>query len=54
MGVPWLSQAFFPSGNSLHIWPGYAVSIKRKDGGLFLMVDAIHKIIRSESVLGMM
>ncbi|TRZ11972.1 hypothetical protein HGM15179_015141 [Zosterops borbonicus] len=39
---------------SLHIWPGYAVSIKRKDGGLFLMVDAIHKIIRSESVLGMM
>ncbi|XP_064256402.1 piwi-like protein 2 [Passer domesticus] len=39
---------------SLHIWPGYAVSIRRKDGGLFLMVDAIHKIIRSESVLGVM
>ncbi|XP_063276175.1 piwi-like protein 2 [Prinia subflava] len=39
---------------SLHIWPGYAVSIRRKDGGLFLMVDAIHKIIRSESVLSMM
>uniref|UniRef100_A0A674GVA3 Piwi like RNA-mediated gene silencing 2 n=1 Tax=Taeniopygia guttata TaxID=59729 RepID=A0A674GVA3_TAEGU len=39
---------------SLHIWPGYAVSIGRKDGGLFLMVDAIHKIIRSESVLSMM
>uniref|UniRef100_A0A8C5TS28 Piwi-like protein 2 n=1 Tax=Malurus cyaneus samueli TaxID=2593467 RepID=A0A8C5TS28_9PASS len=39
---------------SLHIWPGYAVSIRRKDGGLFLMVDAIHKIIRSESVLSVM
>ncbi|XP_068030550.1 piwi-like protein 2 isoform X1 [Anomalospiza imberbis] len=39
---------------SLHIWPGYAVSIGRKDGGLFLMVDAIHKIIRSESVLSVM
>uniref|UniRef100_A0A8C3QDT2 Piwi-like protein 2 n=1 Tax=Geospiza parvula TaxID=87175 RepID=A0A8C3QDT2_GEOPR len=39
---------------SLHIWPGYAVSIRRKDGGLFLMVDAIHKIVRSESVLSMM
>uniref|UniRef100_A0A8C3NIF5 Piwi-like protein 2 n=1 Tax=Geospiza parvula TaxID=87175 RepID=A0A8C3NIF5_GEOPR len=38
----------------LHIWPGYAVSIRRKDGGLFLMVDAIHKIVRSESVLSMM
>ncbi|KAI1230074.1 hypothetical protein IHE44_0010463 [Lamprotornis superbus] len=39
---------------SLHIWPGYAVSIRRKDRGLFLMVDAIHKIIRSESVLSVM
>nr|XP_014130877.2 piwi-like protein 2 [Zonotrichia albicollis] len=39
---------------SLHIWPGYAVSIRRKDGGLFLMVDGIHKIIRSESVLSVM
>ncbi|XP_058715410.1 piwi-like protein 2 isoform X2 [Poecile atricapillus] len=39
---------------SLHIWPGYAVSIRRKDGGLFLMVDSIHKIIRSDSVLSVM
>ncbi|CAN8205906.1 unnamed protein product [Coccothraustes coccothraustes] len=39
---------------SLHIWPGYAVSIRKKDGGLFLMVDAIHKVIRSESVLSVM
>uniref|UniRef100_U3K8L4 Piwi-like protein 2 n=1 Tax=Ficedula albicollis TaxID=59894 RepID=U3K8L4_FICAL len=39
---------------SLHIWPGYAVSIRRKDRGLFLMVDSIHKIIRSESILSVM
>ncbi|XP_014748405.1 PREDICTED: piwi-like protein 2 [Sturnus vulgaris] len=39
---------------SLHIWPGYAVSIRKKDRGLFLMVDAIHKIIRSESILSVM
>lgn len=49
-----LNPGRFPSGRSLHIWPGYAVSIRRKDGGLFLMVDAIHKIIRSESVLSVM
>ncbi|KAM8990248.1 piwi-like protein 2 [Ara ararauna] len=38
----------------LQIWPGYAVSIRRKDGGLFLLVDAIHKVIRSDSVLNFM
>ncbi|XP_068891661.1 piwi-like protein 2 isoform X2 [Aphelocoma coerulescens] len=48
------AQATTLQKHSLHIWPGYAVSIRRKDGGLFLMVDAIHKIIRSESVLSMM
>ncbi|XP_065515119.1 piwi-like protein 2 isoform X2 [Lathamus discolor] len=38
----------------LQIWPGYAVSIRKKDGGLFLLIDAIHKVIRSESVLSFM
>uniref|UniRef100_A0A8B9FUK3 Piwi-like protein 2 n=1 Tax=Amazona collaria TaxID=241587 RepID=A0A8B9FUK3_9PSIT len=38
----------------LQIWPGYAVSIQKKDGGLFLLVDAIHKVIRSDSVLNFM
>ncbi|XP_027763061.1 piwi-like protein 2 [Empidonax traillii] len=40
--------------HGLQIWPGYAVSIRKKDGGLFLLVDSIHKIIRSESVLSVM
>uniref|UniRef100_A0A663ECB4 Piwi-like protein 2 n=1 Tax=Aquila chrysaetos chrysaetos TaxID=223781 RepID=A0A663ECB4_AQUCH len=38
----------------LQIWPGYSVSIRKKDGGLFLLVDAIHKVIRSDSVLNFM
>ncbi|XP_042747584.1 piwi-like protein 2, partial [Lagopus leucura] len=38
----------------LQIWPGYSVSIRKKDGGLFLMVDTVHRIIRSESVLALM
>ncbi|XP_008943990.1 PREDICTED: piwi-like protein 2, partial [Merops nubicus] len=32
----------------------YRSSIRRRDGGLFLLVDAIHKIIRSETVLSFM
>ncbi|KAM9252529.1 piwi-like protein 2 [Cariama cristata] len=38
----------------LQIWPGYSVSIRKKNGGLFLLVDAIHKVIRSDSVLNFM
>ncbi|XP_049686573.1 piwi-like protein 2 isoform X2 [Accipiter gentilis] len=38
----------------LQIWPGYCVSIRKKDGGLFLLIDAIHKVIRSDSVLNVM
>ncbi|KAK4808217.1 hypothetical protein QYF61_006802 [Mycteria americana] len=40
--------------SALQIWPGYSVSIRKKDGGLFLLVDAIHKVIRSDSVLNFM
>uniref|UniRef100_A0A8B9PFT5 Piwi-like protein 2 n=1 Tax=Apteryx owenii TaxID=8824 RepID=A0A8B9PFT5_APTOW len=38
----------------LQIWPGYSVSIRKRDGGLFLSVDVIHKVIRSDSVLNFM
>ncbi|KAM6235125.1 piwi-like protein 2 [Porphyrio hochstetteri] len=38
----------------LQIWPGYSVSIRKKDGGLFLLADSIHKVIRSDSVLDVM
>ncbi|XP_057268584.1 piwi-like protein 2 [Pezoporus wallicus] len=48
------TQATMLQHYRLQIWPGYAVSIRKKDGGLFLLVDAIHKVIRSESVLNFM
>ncbi|XP_054434757.1 piwi-like protein 2 isoform X1 [Pteronotus mesoamericanus] len=38
----------------LQIWPGYAASIRRTDGGLFLLADVSHKVIRNDSVLNIM
>uniref|UniRef100_A0A2K5WMH8 Piwi-like protein 2 n=1 Tax=Macaca fascicularis TaxID=9541 RepID=A0A2K5WMH8_MACFA len=38
----------------LQIWPGYAASIRRTDGGLFLLADVSHKVIRNDSVLDVM
>ncbi|XP_010725056.1 piwi-like protein 2, partial [Meleagris gallopavo] len=49
-----LSNANVLQRYRLQIWPGYSVSIRKKDGGLFLMVDTVHRIIRSESVLALM
>uniref|UniRef100_A0A8V5H178 Piwi-like protein 2 n=1 Tax=Melopsittacus undulatus TaxID=13146 RepID=A0A8V5H178_MELUD len=48
------SQALVLQQYRLQVWPGYTVSIRKKDGGLFLLVDAIHKVIRSESILSFM
>ncbi|XP_054660753.1 piwi-like protein 2 isoform X2 [Grus americana] len=48
------AQASILQHYRLQIWPGYSVSIRKKDGGLFLLVDAIHKVIRSDSVLNFM
>ncbi|KAM4749116.1 piwi-like protein 2 [Rhinophrynus dorsalis] len=38
----------------LQVWPGYVASIRRTDGGLFLLADITHKIIRNDSVLDIM
>ncbi|XP_018425718.1 PREDICTED: piwi-like protein 2 [Nanorana parkeri] len=38
----------------LQVWPGYAASIRRTDGGLFLLAEITHKIIRNDSVLDIM
>ncbi|XP_062817111.1 piwi-like protein 2 isoform X2 [Anolis carolinensis] len=38
----------------LQIWPGYAASIRRTDGGLFLLADVVHKVVRNDSVLDFM
>lgn len=38
----------------LQVWPGFATSIKRLDGGLHLAVEVIHKVLRNDSVLDIM
>ncbi|KAM4675853.1 piwi-like protein 2 [Discoglossus pictus] len=38
----------------LQVWPGYVANIRRTDGGLFLLADITHKIIRNDSVLDIM
>ncbi|KAG8574131.1 hypothetical protein GDO81_009061 [Engystomops pustulosus] len=38
----------------LQVWPGFAASIRRTDGGLFLLADVTHKVIRNDSVLDIM
>ncbi|XP_016428322.1 piwi-like protein 2 isoform X2 [Sinocyclocheilus rhinocerous] len=35
----------------LQVWPGYSTSIKHTDGGLYLIVDVSHKVLRNDSVL---
>nr|XP_055054548.1 piwi-like protein 2 [Misgurnus anguillicaudatus]XP_055054549.1 piwi-like protein 2 [Misgurnus anguillicaudatus]XP_055054550.1 piwi-like protein 2 [Misgurnus anguillicaudatus] len=38
----------------LQVWPGYSTSIKHTDGGLYLLVDVSHKVLRNDSVLDIM
>ncbi|TSU24211.1 Piwi-like protein 2 [Bagarius yarrelli] len=37
--------------DGLQVWPGYSTSIKHTDGGLYLVVDISHKVLRNDSVL---
>ncbi|XP_074065237.1 piwi-like protein 2 isoform X2 [Macrotis lagotis] len=48
------SSAMILQQHRLQIWPGYAASIRRTDGGLFLLADVSHKVIRNDSVLDVM
>ncbi|KAM3924689.1 LOW QUALITY PROTEIN: piwi-like protein 2 [Leptodactylus fuscus] len=38
----------------LQVWPEFAASIRRTDGGLFLQVGITHKVIRDDSVMDIM
>lgn len=40
--------------HKLEIWPGYITAIKEHDGGLMLMADASHKVLRKETILDVM
>ena len=38
----------------LQIWPGYVMNVKKVDGGMLLMMDVAHKVLRMDSVLEVM
>uniref|UniRef100_UPI00358E54D2 piwi-like protein 2 n=1 Tax=Myxine glutinosa TaxID=7769 RepID=UPI00358E54D2 len=38
----------------LQIWPGYVMNVKKVDGGMLLMMDIAHKVLRMDSVLEVM
>lgn len=38
----------------LQVWPGYSTCIKHTDGGLYLCVNVLHKILRNDSVMDVM
>nr|CAQ03960.1 piwi-like protein 2 [Isodiametra pulchra] len=42
------------SQHNVEIWPGYITSVSPSDGGLRLLCDVSHKVIRTESVLQFM
>ncbi|XP_038241008.1 piwi-like protein 2 isoform X9 [Dermochelys coriacea] len=51
---PTMLQQYSLFFQRLQIWPGYSASIRRTDGGLFLLADVSHKVIRNDSVLDVM
>lgn len=38
----------------LEVWPGYITSVSQNEGGLMLLVDASHRVLRTETVLQLM
>lgn len=40
--------------HKLQIWPGYVTSIDEYDGGLLLMCDVSHKVLREQTAYNVM
>ena len=38
----------------LEVWPGYITAISEQEGGLLLLADASHRVLRTETVLDVM
>jgi len=38
----------------LEVWPGYITAIRRYEGGLLLLTDVKHRVLRTETVLDIM
>ena len=34
----------------LEVWPGYITAVQEQEGGLMLLLDASHKVLRTETV----
>ncbi|KAK6165172.1 hypothetical protein SNE40_023615 [Patella caerulea] len=40
--------------HKLEVWPGYITAIQEQEGGLMLLLDASHRVLRTETVLDVM
>ena len=38
----------------LEVWPGYITSVCENEDGLMMLVDASHRVLRTETVLQLM
>ena len=38
----------------LEVWPGYITSVCENEGGLMLLADASHRVLRTQTVLEQM
>ena len=38
----------------LEVWPGYITAVAEQEGGLLLLADASHRVLRTETVLDVM
>lgn len=38
----------------LEVWPGYITSVCENEGGLMLLADASHRVLRTQTVLELM
>lgn len=40
--------------HKLHVWPGYVTTVEEYEGGLLLMCDVSHKVLRNETAYDIM
>ena len=40
--------------HKLQVWPGYITTVEEYDGGLLLMCDVSHKVLRQQTAYGIM
>jgi len=48
------SAAISIPAHKLQVWPGYVTSVEEYEGGLLLMCDVSHKVLREETAYELM